>query len=88
MLWDMVSLEYRLNETIALTGTVGQQTIIKAGDSNTKGTQLFVYPHAQIFASSSASITADVVPTIDQITMTGADTKAIIDVPLVVKIVL
>lgn len=88
VLWDMVSVEYKLNETVALTGTVGQQTALKAGDGGTKGTAVYVYPHAQIFASSNASITAGVLVTFDQINMDDKDERTLVKVPLVVKIAL
>ena len=93
VLWDMVSVEYKLNETLALTGTIGQQTALKAGKTSDdkdgqKGTAVYVYPHAQVFASSNASITAGAVVTFDQINMSGKDTKTLVKVPLVVKIAL
>ena len=60
LLWDMVSLRFKLNDTLAIIGTVGQQTDFDSGYAD-DGTQLYVYPHVQIFAASNASFTAGVV---------------------------
>ncbi|MDE7139191.1 MAG: hypothetical protein K2M90_08440 [Treponemataceae bacterium] len=88
VLWDMVSVEYKLNNTVALTGTVGQQTALKAGDGGVKGTTVYVYPHAQVFASSNASIMTGAALTIDRINMNEYDAKVLVHVPLVVKLTL
>ena len=60
LLWDMVALRFKLNDTLAIIGTVGQQTDFDSGSAD-DGTQLYVYPHVQIFAASNASFTAGVV---------------------------
>ncbi|MDE5799060.1 MAG: hypothetical protein K2H73_08635, partial [Treponemataceae bacterium] len=98
VLWDMVSVEYKLNDTVALTGTVGQQTALKTSKfangegkvetDGDKGTTVYVYPHIQVFASSTASITAGAVVTFDRINMADNDVRTLVNVPLVVKIAL
>ncbi|MDE7227765.1 MAG: hypothetical protein K2N31_05565 [Treponemataceae bacterium] len=94
----MVSIEYKLNDTVALTSTVGQQTALKTGKfkngesksetDGDKGTTVYVYPHVQVFASSTASITASAVITFDRINIAGNDVRTLVNVPLVVKLAL
>ena len=82
MLWDLLSVRYTLNATVALTGTVGQQTVLK-GD---KVTQLFIHPHAQIFAGKGVAVTAGVVCTLDSINKKDADTNVLINVPVLIRV--
>ena len=60
LLWDVLSLRFKLNDTLAIIGTVGQQTDFDSGRAD-DGTQLYVYPHVQIFAASNASFTVGAV---------------------------
>ena len=60
MLWNMLSLSFKLNETLTIVGTVGQQTDFDSGVDD-DGTQIFVNPYVQIFAASNASISVGVV---------------------------
>ena len=60
MLWDMFSLSFKLNDTLTIVGTVGQQTDFDSG-KNKDGTQIFVNPYVQIYAASNASISVGVV---------------------------
>lgn len=60
MLWDMLALRFKLNDTLAIIGTVGQQFDFDGGDC-ADGMQIFVHPHVQIYAASNASITVGAV---------------------------
>ena len=60
LLWDMVSLRFMLNDTLTIIGTVGQQTDFDSGKKD-DGTQLYVYPHVQVFANSNISVVGGVV---------------------------
>ena len=60
MLWDVISLRFKLSDTLAVIGTVGQQFDFDGGDQ-ADDMELFAYPHVQVFAASNASVTAGVV---------------------------
>ncbi|MCH5290074.1 MAG: hypothetical protein J1E32_09195, partial [Treponema sp.] len=66
LLWNVLALRFKLNDTLTIIGTVGQQTDFDSGDYK-DGTQLFVYPHVQIYAASNASIVAGVVAALNEI---------------------
>ena len=91
MLWDVLGVSFKLNDTFTFIGTVGQQSAF--GSDGEKGTTIFVYPHAQIFAARNASVTAGAVLTLDKlgynIGVGDAKKMAIrVDVPVVVKVAL
>ena len=90
LLWDILGVSFQLNDTFKLIGTVGHESTF--GKFDTKGTTIFVYPHAQIFASSAASVSAGAVLTLDKIgghSLIGSDKMAIlVNVPVVVRVAL
>lgn len=55
MLWNMVSLSFKLNDTLTIIGTVGQMTDFDSGKTK-DGTQIFVNSYVQIYAANNASI--------------------------------
>ena len=91
ILYNVLGASFQLNDTLKLIGTVGHQSVF--GDGAEKGTSLFVYPHAQVFASSTASVSAGAVLTLDKLGykkdgVTGDDKKmaVLVNVPVVVRI--
>ena len=91
ILYNVLGASFQLNDTLKLIGTVGHQSAF--GDGAEKGTSLFVYPHAQVLASSRASVSAGAVLTLDKLgykkdSVTGDAKKmaVLVNVPVVVRI--
>ena len=65
MLWNMVSLSFKLNDTLTIIGTVGQMTDFDSGETK-DGTQIFVNSYVQIYAANNTSISVGVTDGFDR----------------------
>ena len=92
MLWDVLSVQFKLNDTLAIQGSVGQQTAFGDNDGLWKDntfTVVYVNPRVQVFASSAASVSAGAVVTFAGLGRSGdAKMALLVDVPFIVKIAL
>ena len=86
MLWNVLGVGFKLNDTLSLAGTVGHTTAM-GGDIKIKGTTIYVYPHVVVFAASKATVTGGFIATFDQLGMEGGRKMALLmNVPFTVKI--
>ncbi|MCH5289869.1 MAG: hypothetical protein J1E32_08165 [Treponema sp.] len=86
MLWNVLGVNFKLNDTLSLAGTVGHTTAM-GGDIKVKGTTIYVYPHVVVFAASKATVTGGFIATFDQLGMEGGRKMALLmNVPFTVKI--
>ena len=69
MLYDVLSASFKLNDTLTIRGSVGQQSAFKDVKDKpaSTGTTIYVYPRAEIFATSSLSVTAGAIFTLDKL---------------------
>ena len=65
MLWNIVSLSFKLNDTLTIISTIGQMTDFDSGETK-DGTQIFVNSYVQIYAANNASISVSVTSGFDR----------------------
>lgn len=86
-LWNMISARYTVNSLVTGVLTVGQLTDLddgfQYGRESADGTQIYVHPHAQIYAAKNASVTAGVLFAMGGI---GANEAANKDIDILVNI--
>ena len=86
-LWNMVSARYKVSDLLTGVLTVGQLSDLddgfQFGRESADGTQIYVHPHVQIYASKGASITAGVLAAFGGI---GANEEANKDVDVLINI--
>lgn len=87
VLWNMISVRYKMNDRFTGILSVGELTDLddgfQAGRYTADGTQIFAHPHVQIYASKGATITAGVVAAFGGI---GANENANKDVDILINI--
>ena len=91
--WNAVNARYVLNSTVTLIGTVGELTDLddgfQSGRESADGTQVYVYPHAQIYANPKISVSAGVVAGFGGIGANeeaNKDVDVIINVPVMIRV--
>lgn len=86
-LWNMVAARYKVSELVTGILSIGELTDLddgfQWGRESADGTQIFVHPHAQIFANKGATITAGVLVGFGGI---GANADANKDVDVLVNV--
>ncbi|MBR1616028.1 MAG: hypothetical protein IJ673_11235, partial [Treponema sp.] len=86
-LWNMVAARYKVSELVTGILSIGELTDLddgfQYGRESVDGTQIFVHPHAQIFANKGATITAGVLVGFGGI---GANADANKDVDVLVNV--
>lgn len=86
-LWNMVAARYKINDLVTGILSIGELTDLDSGFQGGRyaadGTQIFVHPHAQIYANKNASVVAGVVLGLGGI---GADENANKDVDVLINV--
>ena len=81
VLWNMLAARYKVNELV--------DSKFHLGRNSEDGTQIFVHPHAQIFASSGASVTAGVLVGFGGIganEMANKDMDILVNIPILFRV--
>ncbi len=86
-LWNMLSVRYKVNSTLTTVFTAGELTDLdtgfNSGRESADGTQVFAYPHVQLYANKSATISAGAVVAFGGI---GANKDANKDIDILVNV--
>lgn len=91
-LWNMISARYKVSDLITGVLTIGELSDLddgfQWGRDSADGTQIFVHPHAQIYASKGASITAGVLLGFGGIGAKDAnkDVDVLVNIPILFRV--